>query len=129
MADRTTAFLERILRRRSLCRERCRERMNRTGQAVIDKVDETRDSLQQVRCTTHPKPFTGRPSISLILRSQPTSAADKLDLAAGYMAEHDTSEMLADGRSFMKRNPVGRSCLAWCSVAPLVGFVPEVIHR
>ena len=121
MADRTTAFLEDSAEAISQAVSGAREIENRTVQADIDKVDETRDfaagALHDASETLH-----GQAKHLPNTEKLAHSAADKLDSAAGYMAEHDTSEMLADGRSFMKRNP-GKTLLLGMVLGCTVGWL------
>ena len=121
MADRTTAFLDDSADAISQAVRDARERVNRAGQAAADKVDETRDlaagALHDASATLHSQ-AKHLPNVEELAHS----AADKLDSAAGYMAEHDTSEMLADGRSFMKRNP-GKTLLLGMVLGCTVGWL------
>jgi len=121
MADRTTAFLDDSAEAISHAVRGARERVNRAGQAVVDKVDATRDfaagALHDASETLHGE-AKHLPNSERLAHS----AADKLDSAAGYMAEHDTSEMLADGRSFMQRNP-GKTLLLGMVLGCTVGWL------
>jgi hypothetical protein len=121
MADRTTAFLEDSADAISQAVRGARERANRAGQVVVEKVDETRDfaadALHDASEALHSQ-TNHLPSAQKLTHS----AADKLDSAAGYIAEHDTSEMLADGRSFLKRNP-GTTLLFGMVLGCMVGWV------
>jgi ElaB/YqjD/DUF883 family membrane-anchored ribosome-binding protein len=121
MADRTAAFLEDSADALSQGVSDARERANRAVKAVVEKVDETRDfaagALHDASETLHSQ-AKHLPSAQKLAHS----AADKLDSAAGYIAEHDTSEMLADGRSFLKRNP-GTTLLIGMVLGCMVGWV------
>jgi hypothetical protein len=121
MADRTTALLDDSAEAISHAVSGARERVNRAGQVVVDKVDETRDfaagALHNASETLHSQ-AKHLPNTEKLAHS----AADKLDSAAGYMTEHDTSEMLADGRSFMQRNP-GMTLLLGMVLGCTVGWL------
>jgi hypothetical protein len=96
-------------------------RASRVGQAVVDRVDETRDvaasALHDASEALHSQ-AKHLPNAQKLAHS----AANKLDSAAGYIAEHDASEMLADGRSFMKRNP-GKTLLLGMVLGCTVGWL------
>ena len=121
MADRTAAFLEDSADALSQGVSDAKERANRAVKAVVEKVDETRDfaagALHDASEALHSQ-AKHLPSAQKLAHS----AADKLDSAAGYIAEHDTSEMLADGRSFLKRNP-GTTLLFGMVLGCMVGWV------
>lgn len=121
MAERTTAFLDDSANAISQAVNDARERASRAGQAVAEKVDETRDfaagALHDASEAIH-RQADRLPSAQKLAHS----AADKVDSAAGYIAEHDPSEMLADGRSFMKRNP-GTTLLLGMVLGCTVGWL------
>jgi len=124
MADKTTAFLEEsaadAMDAISQAASDAKERASRVGQAVVAKVDETRDAAAGA---LHDASKTLHSQAKRLPRGRNLahSAADKLDSAAGYMAEHDTSEMIADAGSFLKRNP-GKTLVLGMVVGCTVGW-------
>jgi ElaB/YqjD/DUF883 family membrane-anchored ribosome-binding protein len=125
MADKTTAFLEEsaadAMNAVSQAANDAKERASRVGQAVAEKVDETRDAAAGA---LHDASKTLHSQAKRLPRGQKLAhdAADKLDSAAGYMAEHDTSEMIAEAGSYLKRNP-GKTLVLGMVLGCTVGWL------
>jgi|HubBroStandDraft_5_1064220.scaffolds.fasta_scaffold331587_2 hypothetical protein len=124
MAD-NTAFLEdsaaEALDAISRAAGDAKARATRVGRAVVDSVDDTRDAAASALHDAS-KALHGQARNLPNAQKLAHSTADKLDSAAGYIAEHDTSEMLEDGRSFMKRNP-GKTLLLGMVLGCTVGWL------
>jgi ElaB/YqjD/DUF883 family membrane-anchored ribosome-binding protein len=94
--------------------------VNELGRTVAEKMGETRDTaadaMHQASESLH---HTARnlPGGDRVAGMAHT-AADQLDSAAGYIAEHDAQEMLAEAGSWLKRHP-GKSVV----IAAALGFV------
>ena len=97
-------------------------RASAVGQAVVDRVDATRDvaagALHGASESLHSKAKHLPPGGQKLAHS----AADHLDSAAGYMAEHDTSEIVADAGSLLKRNP-GKTLVLGMVLGCMVGWL------
>jgi ElaB/YqjD/DUF883 family membrane-anchored ribosome-binding protein len=125
MADKT-AFLDEsaadALNAISRAASDAKARANRVGQAVVDRVDETRDvaagALHDASENLHGQAKHLPPRGQKLAHS----AADHLDSAAGYIAEHDTSEIVADAGSFLKRNP-GKTFVLGMVLGCMVGWL------
>jgi ElaB/YqjD/DUF883 family membrane-anchored ribosome-binding protein len=97
-----------------------RAQASELGRAVADRVDEARDAAAGAmhdaseNLHKHARNAAGMAH----------SAANRLDSAAGYVAEHDAQEMFADARTWIKRHP-GKSVL----VAVAVGFLMGRAYR
>jgi hypothetical protein len=125
MAD-NTAFLEEsaadALDAISQAATDAKARASRVGKAVVDRVDETRDVAAGALHDASEGLESQAKRLSARGQKLAHSAADHLDSAAGYIAEHDTSEMLADGCSFMKRDP-GKTLLLGMVLGCTVGWL------
>jgi ElaB/YqjD/DUF883 family membrane-anchored ribosome-binding protein len=92
------------------------------GKQAGDKIDEKRgpaaDTLQSAASTIHEKAedLPGGETVKNVAHA----AAEKLDLTAGYIREHDVKAMLSDVEDIVKRNP-GPSLLIAVAIGFLIG--------
>jgi len=114
-----TSYTEQVNERLSDAIGDAKNRTSELGRTLAEKVEETRDAaagaVHSASESLHAKAENlpgGRP-----IADMAHSAADRLDSAAGYLAEHDTKELLGDVGSLVKQHP-GKSLL----VAVVVGF-------
>lgn len=84
--------------------EQGKQQASQFGQALAEKVDAQRDAaanrLHNASEAIHAQ-ADRLPAGSDLAHS----AAERVDAVAGYMAEHDTSEMAAEAGSFLRRHP------------------------
>ncbi len=106
--------------------EEIHERISSAGRSVVDKIDETRDAAANVMHDASEKlhrkaeELPGGQKVSGMAHS----AADRMASAAGYIAEHDTREMLAEARWWVRHNPA-KAVLG----AAVMGFFAGRIFR
>ena len=106
--------------------DQMKDRVSDASRRVADKIEETRDAAasamhgasESIRRNAENMP--GGSTISGAVRS----AADRIEAAAGYIAEHDTREMLSDARWWVRHHP-GKALLG----AVAVGFFAGRIFR
>lgn len=121
MAERTTVFVDEASDAISQAASNVKDQATRAGQAVVDKVEQTRDAAAGA---LHNASEAIHSQADRLPRGRQLahSAADKLDSAAGYMAEHDTSEIIADAGSFMQRNP-GKTLVLGMVIGCTIGWL------
>ena len=99
-----------------------KQRVVDAGRQAGDKIDEKRgpaaDTLHSAAATIHEKAedLPGGETV----RNVAHSAAEKLDVTAGYIREHDVKAMLSDVEDIVKRNP-GPSLLIAVAIGFLIG--------
>lgn len=92
------------------------------GRQASDKIDEKRgpaaDTLHSAASTIHEKAedLPGGETVKNVAHS----AAEKLDVTAGYIRKHDVRAMLSDVEDIVKRNP-GPSLLIAVAIGFLIG--------
>lgn len=96
-----------------------KQRASQLGQAIAEKVDEQRDAaanaLHNASESLHAQADRLAAGSGLA-----HSAAEGLDAAAGFMAEHDASEMAAEAGSFLRRHP-GMSVMIGIAAGFMIG--------
>lgn len=106
--------------------EKIKERVSNAGRSVAEKIEETRDTaagaMHEASQSLHRKAedLPGGYRVSDMAHA----AANRIDSAAGYIAEHDTREMFAEARWWVRHNP-GKALLS----AAVMGFFAGRIFR
>jgi hypothetical protein len=98
-----------------------KDKVSDLGRAAADKIDDNRDTaasgLETAASTLHEsaEALPGGEKVARLAHS----AADKLSGTAGYVREHDVTDMMADVEQLVKANP-GPSLLAAAAIRFLV---------
>ncbi len=99
-----------------------KQKVSDAGRQAGDKIDEKRgpaaDALQSAASTIHEKAedLPGGEAVKSVAHS----TAEKLELTAGYIREHDVKAMVSDVEEIVRRNP-GPSLLVAVAIGFLIG--------